>query len=531
MTSLLEFITGIGLFLFAMKQLEQAFKQSASGRLQKTIIQHTDNRMGAIGTGIVSTALVQSSSLVGLIVLALCGAGILPLFNAIGVMIGANLGTTFTGWLATFIGFKLNFTAFAIYLVGLGGLIYVFSSYEKLKNWSWAFIAIGLILMGLDLMKGSAQGLAQHFEIKSLQNQSSFYFLFFGILLSGIIQSSSAAMMITLSALNIEAISLQQAGAIVIGADLGTTSTVLLASIRGAGIKRQLAMAHLLFNVITDIIAFLLLLPFIVTITHWLKINDPLYQLVAFHSLFNFTGILIFLPALSKFSHFLEQKFKDKTVSHAHYINKVPLDIPAIAIQALQNESRELLSRALRANQKLLEIPYSQRKETYYHLKAIEGEILRFCQRLQKHALKENEVKEVEQLRQVVRYAIFSYKSLNDVIHDVSKLQSEQGAVQSESVIFQPSRNLFEDLKQMFGALLESLTSKGILLSQQDLEDYRVNLKLCLEQGQQALLEVDSEPELTNIEVSSLLNLNRELYNAGEYATYSYEHLNQVSKV
>ena len=305
------FASGLGFFLFAMKMLEKALKLTAGTRLQKSIAEKTDTPIEAILTGTVSTAILQSSSLVGLIVLALCGAGMLPLFNAIGVMIGANLGTTFTGWIVTFIGFKLNLTKFAFYIVGLSGVVHIASSNQKLINFSNFFIALGLLLIGLDLMKDSSAGVAEQVDINEFKKHSVFYFLFLGIVLSAIIQSSSAVMMITLSALNIDVIDLHHAAALVIGADLGTTSTVLLGSIKGAGIKRQLAFAHLMFNLITDIIAFILLLPFITHLMAFLNITDPLYSLVAFHSLFNLVGILLFFPFLRKFSQFLEARFKE----------------------------------------------------------------------------------------------------------------------------------------------------------------------------------------------------------------------------
>ncbi|MCW9000432.1 MAG: Na/Pi symporter, partial [Kangiellaceae bacterium] len=253
MPSTLLFVSGLGFFLYAMKLLEQTLKQTAGYRLQKSISEKTDTPLEAILTGTVSTAVLQSSSLVGLIVLALCAAGMLPLFNAIGVMIGANLGTTFTGWVATFIGFKLHLTESSFYIVGLAGIVHIATKNQKLLHTSTIFIAIGLLLIGLDLMKSSSAGIAEQIDINEFKAHSVFYFLFLGVALSAIIQSSSAVMMITLSALNIQVIELHHAAALVIGADLGTTSTILLGSIKGAGIKRQLASAHLLFNLVTDI--------------------------------------------------------------------------------------------------------------------------------------------------------------------------------------------------------------------------------------------------------------------------------------
>ena len=233
MTPIFEFIAGLGLILYAMHLLEQALKQTAEFSLHKFLAQNTNSPLQAIFTGTISTAILQSSSLVGLIVLALCGAGILPLINAIGVMIGANLGTTFTGWIVTTIGFKVNLSAYAFYFVGFAGLTRIIIKQSSLQRTSEVIIALGLLLLGLDLMKGAASGVSDFIDVQSFREHSVVYFFILGILLSAVIQSSSAVMMITLSALNIQVIELQHAAALVIGADLGTTSTVLIGSIKG----------------------------------------------------------------------------------------------------------------------------------------------------------------------------------------------------------------------------------------------------------------------------------------------------------
>ncbi|MCW8880041.1 MAG: Na/Pi symporter [Kangiellaceae bacterium] len=520
MPSTLLFVSGLGFFLYAMKLLEQTLKQTAGYRLQKSISEKTDTPLEAILTGTVSTAVLQSSSLVGLIVLALCAAGMLPLFNAIGVMIGANLGTTFTGWVATFIGFKLHLTESSFYIVGLAGIVHIATKNQKLLHTSTIFIAIGLLLIGLDLMKSSSAGIAEQIDINEFKAHSVFYFLFLGVALSAIIQSSSAVMMITLSALNIQVIELHHAAALVIGADLGTTSTILLGSIKGAGIKRQLASAHLLFNLVTDIIAFVALLPFIDSIVDFFGITDPLYSLVTFHSLFNLVGIILFFPFINKFSKFLQNRFKDSPEEHSHYINKVPTEVPTIAIKALENEVRDLIVQTLKCNLVEVQNQDESRTTTYKHIKAIEGEIFHFTKQLQTHRLSEDELDKIAALKKSVRYAVFSFKSLNDVQHDLKGIYLNKRG--SASML--PTNKLLEILHNSIRGLIQILEQGNRNLDlRQHFEDLSVELKLQLVRSQDVLYTSEIDEELNNEEISSLLNLNREIYNTGKYAVVSVE--------
>ena len=525
MNAFLVFASGLGIFLLAMKQLEQSLKRTAGARLQKSIAEKTDTPIEAIFTGTISTALLQSSSLVGLIALALCGAGMLPLFNAIGVMVGANLGTTFTGWIVTWIGFKLNLSEFAFYMVGFSGIVYISVINEWLKNVSSSIIALGLLLIGLNIMKESSAGVADHVDVEAFRTHSIFYFLALGIFLSAVIQSSSAVMMITLSALNINVIELTDAAALVIGADLGTTSTVLLGAIKGAGIKKQLAAAHLIFNVVTDVIAFVFLLPFINQILHFFGIADPLYSLVAFHSLFNLVGIVLFFPFIKRFANFLSARIKDSATIHSHFINKVPTEIPNIAIKAVENEVSALICRMLKSQAADIKDLDSSRKTTYQHLKAIEGEILSYTRKLQTKRLTETQIDDIAHLKEAARMAIFSFKSLNDVEHDLQNLYQ----LKINATSMQATRNLIKALEDTIHALLEILDN-GVdnNIRQAKFEDLHVELKLQHQKGRDWLYSSELDEEFNSEEISSLLNLNREIFNAGKYAVLSIEQLYSI---
>ena len=524
MNPILEFTAGIGLFLFAMKQLEESLKSFAGRHLQNQITHQTSTRLGAITTGTVATALLQSSSLVGLIVLALCGAGLLPLFNAIGVMLGANLGTTLTGWLVTFIGFKLDLGKFSLLILGIAALFNVFATNKKLSQLSAVVVSVGILLIGLELMKSSTEGVAELVNIEQFKNHSVVYFLLLGILLSAIIQSSSAVMIITLSALSSNIIELHHAGALVIGADLGTTSTVIIGSLRGAQIKRQLAISHLLFNLLTNLVAFVILLPFIDQLLAFFSITDPLYSLVAFHSLFNLVGIFIFFPWLPIFSRYIEQRIKTDQSQYTQYIDKVPATLPSLALQALNQEVDRLLQLTLKANNQSINEDYANQQQDYRNLKHIEGKIIRYKKAIQQQELTENEAEYLNQLATTTRYAIFSLKSLSDIRDDIQNVFIKHQEFH-EMELTQKLFNLFTTTIHSLQELL-ALFGKGEIPEnwQEEVDNLTIDLKLCYLQNQEKIYSPGSEHQLTNIEISTLLNLNKEILTSSQNMLRSVNH-------
>ncbi len=212
----LDFVAGLGLFLFGMLQTEAALQYLIGGNVKRILHERTSNIPGAVATGIIATALLQSSSLVGLIVLAMVGARVLALRNGICVVIGANLGTTLTGWVVASIGYKLDLSAYALPMIAMGSLWLVAVSRSGRASEFFRFvIGVGLLLYGLEFMKTSV-GTS---ELALDANHYPWVFLLTGIAVTAVIQSSSAAMMIALTALNADTITLANAAAFVIGAD------------------------------------------------------------------------------------------------------------------------------------------------------------------------------------------------------------------------------------------------------------------------------------------------------------------------
>lgn len=524
-----KLLAGLGLFLFSMNLLELALRQLAGNRFQQFLRYTTDKPVHSAISGIIATTIVQSSSLVGLIVLAFVGADLIPLVNAIGIILGSNLGTTFTGWLVATLGFKLDFTTLIYPVLALGSLSYSFLKGHG-RTISQLLVSLALLLMGLEFMKSSVSTLTTLVDMQAIRDLPLIVYLVIGIIFTAIIQSSSATMMLTLSALYADIIPIQAAAALIIGADLGTTSTVLLGSIQGEVSKRRLAMAHVLFNLSVDTLAFIAIYPLLALI-NLLHISDPLYTLVAFHSLFNLFGLLLFLPAIKQFAHFLEHWIKEEKVRIEQYIHTVPVSITDAAIEALNKETKQLIYLVITLNLRFLQLPHrgeadsftlpaslisGSKLDHYIAIKKLEGEIISYALNINLKESNGNHTDKTEQLThrienliKAVRSAVYSAKSLKDIAENLEVFH----AVKNETI-----RNYFDNLKSHSQAIYNEsfiLLSKS---SDADKDSIIEELNTLAEKSQNFHHELSdsiykkiSTLHLTSLELSTLLNVNKEI--------------------
>ncbi len=359
-----KLLAGLGLFLFGMFMLEEALKKLSGRAFKKFLRKQTGNPVKAVLAGIFTTAILQSSSLVSLMVLAFCGAGIIQLKNGIGIIIGSNLGTTLTGWIVASLGFKLNFEGFVMPFLAIGGLGLIFlSKSEKLSNLSKLVAGFGFLFLGLGFMKNGISELSSTFDISLFEGKPLFVFLLLGFFLSGTIQSSSAVMVIVLSALDAGILPFEQAAAMIIGSDLGTTLTALIASIGGNTIKKQAGFSHFFFNLFTAFIAFVFLPQLLYIVENIFGVNDPLIALVAFHSTFNLLGVLIFIPLLGPFAKFITSFIKEKENGISRHLKNVTPFVSEASIETLKIESLLFLNYVLGFNKNIFQNEFPN-KET-----------------------------------------------------------------------------------------------------------------------------------------------------------------------
>ena len=498
--SWLDLLFGLGIFLLGMLVLEKSLAQAAQAGVRKWLFNYTKTPIAAIATGTCVTALLQSSSLVTLILMAMVGAKVLPLTNAVGAVLGANLGTTFTGWLVIVLGFKLQLATMALPLLGCGGLIVVFfESHRRLFALGGLLCGLGLLLLGLALMKSAVETLPEVLDFKLLVGMPSIIFLLAGTALTAIIQSSSATMMITLTLLHAQLIQLPEAVAFIIGADLGTTSTSVLGALKAQSTQRRLAAAHILFNIVTSLIAFVVLLPLLPWLILLWPTKDPLLQLVLFHSSFNVLGILLFLPFLSLFTRILDRLFRAPEKVVTRFIHSVPTAEQTMAIVALGKEVHDLQSEVLRFCWRAVD--GKQHAVRYQRLKIREGEIIQYGAQLT-HAAG-------IQLMSAARDSIYAAKSLTDVVEDWA-LEKEPHVANDIKRLLHKWRSQFRRQLAMTRQLYTLLKDSNII----DPDAIDRALQNTYRSQTQDLHRFAGDATVSKMDLSSLLNLNRELYNS-----------------
>ncbi len=321
--TILKLLGALGVFLFGMRVMSEGIQKVAGKRLQSILNYMTANRVAAVLTGFFITSLVQSSSATTVMVVSFVNASLLSLTQAIGVIMGANIGTTVTTWIVSIIGFKFKITAISLPIIGVG-LPFMFSKFKKRRDISEVLIGFGLLFLGLMFLKESVPDIKNNPEIlEFLKNYTDLGFLsfvifvFVGSVLTVIVQSSSAAMAITVTMAFMGWIDFETAAAIVLGENIGTTVTAYMASIGTSVNARRTARAHFLFNtfgVIWMAFIFKYFTKFILNIAPWdssLQVNLPL-NLSLFHTVFNITNSLIFLPFVRPFAKLVEKLVKPK---------------------------------------------------------------------------------------------------------------------------------------------------------------------------------------------------------------------------
>ena len=369
---ILTLLGALGMFLYGMNLMSSGLQKTAGGRMRAILGSLTSNRFNGVLTGLGITSVIQSSSATTVMVVGFVNAGLLALEQAIGVIMGANIGTTVTAWLISLLGFKADISIFAVPLMAIGFLLSI-SKLEKRRNISEFIIGFSLLFLGLSLMKNSVPDLQQTPEVLSfIKTWSGFgfgsvlIFLVFGTVLTLVLQSSSATMALTLIMLNLGWLPFEMAAAMVLGENIGTTITAnIAAAVANVNAKRA-ALAHTLFNVFGVVWALALFKPFtslIGLIIEAMGYPNPmeivhdttkslagdasisaLYGLSMLHTLFNTfnTCILIwFVPQIAKIVTWAikSKKEQEDDVVHLKFIDAGPMGTAELAIEQAKNET------------------------------------------------------------------------------------------------------------------------------------------------------------------------------------------------
>ena len=432
-----KFLAGLGIFLFGMFMMEESIKLLA-GRSFKTLIRRfTGTRAKGLATGVVSTAILQSSSAVSLMVLAFVGAGLMSLVNAIAVIMGAKVGTTFTAWIVALVGFSFKIDSFALPMIGIGGLgLILLAGSARWVNVSKLLVAFGFLFHGLDYMKSSVEVFAASVDLAILPDLGLWVYVLAGIVLTAIMQSSSATIAIILTTLFAGIINFEQGAGMVIGANVGTTVTIILGAIGGIPVKKQTAASSLAFNMGTALVV-LLAMPLLLWIIRDLfgLENNTVLGIALFHTLFNLIGVLVFFPWIPTLARFLEGLFPEKRTTLNRFILNTSPQVPEAAIAALRKEILQQLVVSIRfigAQYGLRPGPNGAQPHdpspAYEDLERYHAEIFTFYAKMQAQSLHEGEALQLEPVIRASRSIMNATMNYHELLPEMEEIARTDNA-------------------------------------------------------------------------------------------------------
>lgn len=516
-----QLLAGIAIFLLGMSFMEETLHALGNRTFKLFLRRQTSSKLKAIGGGAVVTGILQSSSVVNLFILSLVGSGIIPLQNALAVMLGSNLGTTIDSWVVATLGFKFNISIVVYPLAGIAGIsLAFFSSHNRFYHWCKFFLGFSFLFIGLGFIKTGMEDIVTEVDITGFHKWPLVAFFISGVLLTAIIQSSSATIALTLSALYSNAIGLTSAMAIVLGSEIGTTLKLFLASAKGTSVKRQLALGNFLVNTTIGLLVLSCLGWFqnftsLVTGDH-----DKLLSLVFFQSLVNVTSILLFAPFLDRFSVFLSSRFDKK--EEREFIAGVSPQETTLAGEALEQECRHFLRHVLAmgfdAFAGLESAAFRIRNtgftlcstaEKYQYIKNYYGELHGFYILLQAAYTNEPGIERSAQLSSAIRNGMYAAKNLKDVLQDIAQLKNSSNdtkyryylQVREQAITF--SKEAMSILAQEHpNARIATIRLLNLYHTVQ--ESYSREVR--------QLYQNKDIAALSDIEISTLLNFNREIF-------------------
>ena len=542
--SLAQLFAGVALFLLGMRYLEDGFRAFPGGALERWLAASTDRLWKSLTFGTLSTALVQSSSLVTLLSIAFLSAGLISLTAGIGIVFGANLGTTTGAWLIALVGLKLDLAQVGMPLLVFGVVL------ERHRQARWrgtgqVLLGIGLLFLGIDQMKAGFAGLDQVFDLAAYQVEGwrgIALYAVLGTLATVLMQSSHATLMITLAALASGQLDYSNALAMAVGANLGTTVTALIAALGANNAGRQLAAAHILFNLLTGLVA-LAVLPLLAHLVDWLadwmgmQATAYTLKLALFHTLFNLLGLALMLPMLPVLVRLLPrwlpapalvsgEDLAEQPRSRALYLDEAARRHADTALKVLQQElghlaanSRQVIASALylppefrqdmtreRALSEPLPVPPLAEREDadalyHQHIKGIYADIVDFLSHLDCDPLPEQQ-QALMQLNLAARDLVEAVKAAKHLQSNLRKhIDSQRPAL----------REGYRQLREQGRLLLSDQARRdadglSVTVEQQRSDAYVDQQQLFRSQFEQRLNQQLRAGELDGWQATSLLN-------------------------
>jgi phosphate:Na+ symporter len=350
-----EISAGVAIFLFGMLSLEEGFRAFTGGLLENLLRRTTDRLWKSLSFGIVTTTIMQSSSLVSVITISFLSAGLISLAAGVGIIFGANLGTTTGAWLVAGFGLKVKISAYAMPML-VFGVILIFQKSKELKGIGYVLTGLGFLFLGIHHMKEGFDAFKDSIDLKAYAVSGYpgiFLFTLLGLIATVVMQSSHATLVLIITALAAHQVTYENALALAIGANIGTTITAIIGAMSSNVDGRRLAGAHLIFNMVTALIAIAMiykLTDLVDVFSHWLGIADDNYtlKLAVFHTIFNTIGVVVMMPLINQLVQFLERFIRPRarTTVQPKYLNDASTEFAETAVNAVRKETLHLYENA-----------------------------------------------------------------------------------------------------------------------------------------------------------------------------------------
>jgi len=350
-----EIAAGVSIFLFGMLFLEEGFKAFTGGVLEKLLQKTTNKTWKSLLFGVVSTTIMQSSSLVSVITISFISAGLVTLVAGIGIIFGANIGTTTGAWMVAAFGLKVKISAYAMPML-VFGIVLSFQKSKYLKGIGSVLAGLGFLFLGIHYMKEGFEAFKDTFDLAALAVEGYpglFLFAAIGAAATVVMQSSHATLVLILTALAAGQITYENSLALAIGANVGTTITAIIGSLSANVQGKRLAGAHLVFNLVTGLIAIVFISQFVWAV-EWVSDHvgiaqdDYTMKLAVFHTLFNVTGVLVMVPLINRLADYLFKVIpeKPKDLAEPLYLNEAVIEFPETVLKSLKKEVWHLFDSA-----------------------------------------------------------------------------------------------------------------------------------------------------------------------------------------
>ena len=447
-----EIAAGVAIFLFGMLMLEDGFKLFSGGFLEATLEKATGSVAKSLGFGFLTTTIMQSSSLVSVITISFLSAGLISLVAGVGIIFGANIGSTTGSWLVAGFGLKVNISAYALPMLAIA-IVLVFQKNKYLRGAGYVLAGLGFLFLGIHHMKEGFEAFKDQFDLTRFALTGFvglMVYTLIGASATVVMQSSHATMTLIITALAANQISYENALALAIGANIGTTITAIIGSFSADFQGKRLALTHLIFNIATAGIALIFIGPIRMSVDFvaagvGIPEDDYTLKLAVFHTIFNVLGVVIMLPLLGRLIAFLERAIvqPEEDLSQPKYLSEAVDEFPRTIEVALRREVKHLYDNAVevilhglnlhvheifsakdiaatvRKSRHPFEIDIDERYEA--RIKTLYAAIVEFATRAGAKDIPENVMGEIYTLRDVTGRIVRSVKSIKHLRRNTNR--------------------------------------------------------------------------------------------------------------